>query len=362
MYHVLVLTPKPPWSLGGIEKVVKEITIRINKNSDVTVEIWCKDSESKTLLWEGVKVRTFKTFLFGLSLSMIKELKRSQKKFDIIHIHGTSNLYPFEALLAIDEWRKVIVSSHYHPKGSNLLFRLTKPVYDRLIVLKYLRKANKIVCVSKTERDELLNRFKLPKDKVRVIPNGVPIDRIKKFKSKRPPKGCKISILYFGRLEKYKKIHVIIEALRYLPDAFVFYIVGRGSYEEELRKLTKRLNVKDRVKFFGFLPEDDLYSLLHSVNVVVNLSEIEAFGIMVLEALAANKPVIVNNKGGLKELAEYFPKCVTVIDSPTPEKVAKIIFDCIFSNKIYKEKSLPKFQWENITNRYYHIIKGVLSS
>ena len=277
--------------------------------------------------------------------SMIKELKNSQEKFNIIHIHGTSNLYPLTMLIALKDWQKVVVSPHYHPTGSNLLFRILKPVYDRFIVSAYMRKVNKIICVSRTEKEILIDKFKLPRDKIEVIYNGVDIEKIRSFKSKRIPNQNEVSILYFGRLEKYKNVHIVIEALKYLPDTFVLYIVGKGPYETELRKLTRKLGLENRVKFLGFLPEEELYTLLHSIDVVVNLSDIEAFGIMVIESLAAGKPVIVNNKLGLKELAGYFRGGIVAVNNLNPRNAADVILKTI-ENKKVKIKGLETFEWE----------------
>lgn len=357
MSRILILAPNPPWYLGGIEKVVKETAIRLAQNSRVNIEIWCKDSENKTTLWNGIKVRTFKkTLPFGLSLDMMKELKRLQKQFDIIHIHGTSNLYPLEVLLVIDNWKNIVVSSHYHSKGSNVLFRLTKPLYDKIFVSKYLRKASSVICVSKTEKEILLAKFKLPLNKIRVIHNGVPVDKIKAFKPKKVSKQEKVSILYFGRLERYKNIHVLIESLRYLPNTFVLYIVGKGSYERELHKLTEDLNLQERVKFLGFLPEENLYSLLHSVDLVVNLSEIEAFGIMAVESICTNRPVLVNPKGGLKEIAEYFPGIVFPVN-PNPKEVASKI-EALSLNRKYKVgRKIYLFDWSVIISQFVELYK-----
>jgi len=354
--RILVLSPRPPWSLGGVEKVVKETTTRLMKNKDITLEVWCKGYRNETVFWNEIKVRIFNS-IFGFSPALVNKLKRLQKQFDIIHIHGTSNLYPLEALMAIENWNKVIVSSHYHPQGSTLLFRLIKPIYDKFIVSRYLRKANKIICVSNTEKNILSDNFKLSRDKLRVIYNGVDVQRINSFKSRRKKEKGKVSILYFGRLERYKNVYIAIEALKYLPDTFVIYIVGKGPYENELIRLVKKLGLEDRVKFLGFLSEEELYALLHSVDIVINLSEIEAFGIMVVESLAAGKPVIVNNKGGLRELARYFPESVILIENPTPKKVARVIRVLVTKRKI-KVKRLNNFEWMKIAKLYYDIYKS----
>lgn len=356
--NILVLSPKPPWALGGVERVVKETTLRIAKTREINIEIWCKGSKNEILFWNGIKVRVFKSF-FGLSLTLIGELKRAQKEFDVIHIHGTSNLYPLEVLMAIENWSKVVVSSHYHPQGSTLLFRLTKPIYDKFIVSQYLNKAKKIICVSNTEKNILLDTFKLSRDKMRIIYNGIPIEKIKKFRNKRKILHDKVCILYFGRLEKYKNVHILIKSLRYLPESFILTIVGDGSYKRELEYLTKRINLKNRVKFLGVLSEEELYTTLHSCHIIVNLSNIEAFGLMVVESLVANKPVIVNNKLGLRELAEYFTESIVPINEPTPEDVVRAI-RMLSSKRKVKVRGLKNFKWERIAKLYYVLYKSEL--
>jgi len=353
--NVLILSPQPPWSLGGIEKVVNETTLRIAKDKSISVEIWCKHPEKKEITWNGLKVRTFKSTLFGFSLDLIRELKKSQRRFDVIHIHGTSNFYPFEALLSLEDWEKVVVSPHYHPLGSTLLFRVVKPIYDKFIVSEFLRRAKKIVCVSETEKTGLLLKFKLPLEKLTVVYNGVSINEIKKLKNKKKNMYGKVYILYFGRLEEYKNIHILIKSMKYLPKSFVLCIVGKGSYEKELRKLVKKENLEDRVKFLGVLPKNELYSLIYSAHIVVNLSDIEAFGIAVIESLMANKPVIVNNKLGLGELSKYFPKSVIPINNPDPLNVAKLIIEVTLSKRTFKAKGLERFDWDRIAQKYRRI-------
>jgi len=296
----------------------------------------------------------FKSF-FGFSPKMIRELKRSQKEFDIIHIHGTSNLFPLEAQIAIENWNTTIASSHYHPLGSTFLFNLLKPIYDRLIVPRYLKMVRKVVCVSKIERNIIIDKFRLSPEKLVIIHNGVPLKDIKSFKNKRKRSLGKIHILYFGRLDRYKNIHILIESLKYLPDTFILSIVGEGVYKKALITLTQRLELEGRVNFLGSLPKEKLYTTIHSSHVVVNLSEIEAFGIMVIESLAASKPVIVNNKLGLSELAEYFSSSVIPVDNPTPKKVASIIWNIALSQRKLKVKGLKKFEWDEIIKNYLKV-------
>jgi len=357
--RVLIVSPNPPWSLGGVEKVIKETVLHLKKyHKDINLEIWCKGGENTFKKWKGIPVRMFKTLPFGLSPALIKELKKAQKQFDVIHIHGTSDLHLFEALLTIKEWRKAVISSHYHPQGSTLLFKLTKPIYDKFIISKCLKKTKKIICVSETEKRLILKKFKIPRDKIEVIYNGVPIEEIRSFKSNKISNKDKILILYFGRLKKHKNIHIIIEALKYLPNRFVFYIVGKGSYEKYLRNLTERLGLVNRVKFLGILSEKELYTILHSVDVVINLSEIEAFGIMVVESLAAGKPVIVNNKLGLGELACLFQEGVFPLNNLEPHRIAEITKKVAFEKKI-KRGIIKKFDWNVISDKYFDLYRSV---
>ena len=117
-------------------------------------------------------------------------------------------------------------------------------------------------------------------------------------------------ILSIGRLERYKGHQRVIRSmpalLRTRPGARLV-VVGTGPYEEMLRKLVRELGLTAAVSFTSYGPERraSLGALMRASDVVVLMSEYEAHPVVVMEALALGKPVVVAQTSGLAELTRF---------------------------------------------------------
>jgi glycosyltransferase involved in cell wall biosynthesis len=117
----------------------------------------------------------------------------------------------------------------------------------------------------------------------------------------RPP-----TILFAGRLVRWKGVEYLIEALAQLrtPGAQV-WIAGSGPYQPELEALAARLGVTERVRFLGTLPTDQLTALYHAADLLAATSFVnETFGIAPAEAMACARPVVASHFGGFPEVVE----------------------------------------------------------
>jgi glycosyltransferase involved in cell wall biosynthesis len=144
----------------------------------------------------------------------------------------------------------------------------------------------------------VLRNFKVDEKKVVVIPNGLNLEEFRGLKKR--VENCRI-ILYVGRLERYKGMHYLIEALPKLDSDIVLEIVGKGPFKEHLVKLAKKLKVENRVRFFQDLPRKELLQRYVDASLFVLLSRYEAYGISVAESLAAGVPCLVANSSALTE-------------------------------------------------------------
>jgi len=341
---IAILCPREPWFYGGQERVVANTAKHLKNYFDI--EIYCAGEKNYERIWNDIPVHVFKGFTKGYLYSPLlkKEIKRSE--FDIIHAHGFTVYSSYIASKEKDT-ASFIINPHYHEVGSTPYYRLLRSLYDPTIGKKILKEADRVICVSETERNWLLKKFNI-NSKIIIIPNGIDKNKIKNalpydFKGRL--------ILYIGRLEKYKNVQFLIHAIRYLPDEFSLYIVGTGRYKTTLIKLIKQFKLQNKVNILSGLPDEEVYRWLKTCDVFVNLSEVEAFGITVIEALCANKPVIVNDKGGLAELAKKYSQAILPVNLDnqlSPKEFAKLI---IFqsSNKI--NVNLEEFIWETITGQ-----------
>src|SRR5665647_1036319 len=309
---ILITAPLPPYQRGGIEKVNGELSRRLSQDYCCDVHVWSGTlGSTQACDWNGVHLRMYHTSKRAgyASLKMFRALKLSERDFDVIHVHGFSSLIPFETALAARN-TPLVVSPHFHPLASSKLLGIVKPLFERSVDRYTLSKARKVICVSETEANIIRERFPVA-GKVAIIQNGVNYDDIQRAE---PYEFDGKLILYVGRLERYKNIHRMIEAVNYLPQDFSFYIIGEGPYKSELAALIQRNQLSERVRLLGACADADLYRWIKTSALLVNLSEVEAFGITVLEALAAGKPVLVNDEFGLHELAERFQGAVVRIE------------------------------------------------
>jgi glycosyltransferase involved in cell wall biosynthesis len=152
--------------------------------------------------------------------------------------------------------------------------------------------------VSVSTADDLVARG-IPRGSVRVIYNGVDSARLTPEPSERSRTPL---FVYLGRLKKYKRVDLVIRAFAELnvPES-TLEIAGTGDYRASLEGLVKSLHLTDRVKFLGFIPEDEKILLLRRAWASTLASPKEGWGISNLEAAACATPVIAANSPGIRE-------------------------------------------------------------
>ena len=214
-------------------------------------------------------------------------------------------------------------------------------------------KANAVIIVAKFERELLKQKFGVDEDKIKYIPNGV---NVREFNHLTKNDQDIETILYVGRLEKYKGVHFLIEAFTEVKPSFPnsrLLIVGSGSYKEKLVNLTSSFGLQDSVSFLENVPQEHLTKLYSSSNVFVTLSQFEGQPIALIEAMSSGLPVIATKVGAIPELVQHGrngflldfpPNKKALIDMITfllgnPDSSAKIGLEA-------RKSILSKFSWE----------------
>ncbi|SEO02750.1 1,4-alpha-glucan branching protein domain-containing protein [Paenibacillus sp. OV219] len=191
-----------------------------------------------------------------------------------------------------------------------------------------------IVCSEYMER-ELQGLFQLPADKLNVIPNGVIIDDFQVLSNPSEPAAQepfalpdeKI-IFYVGRMVREKGVHVLLESipavLAVCPEA-KFVLAGRGPMLDELKFRAFELGISDKVFFPGFIDDSARNRLFRSAYAAVFPSLYEPFGIVAIEAMAAQLPVIVSGVGGLAEIVQDGEDGFTVLPGDVQSLSSRLI-------------------------------------
>jgi glycosyltransferase involved in cell wall biosynthesis len=156
--------------------------------------------------------------------------------------------------------------------------------------------ADAVVCLSEYERSLVLRDFGIERTNVSIVRPGVNKDefrRIPKWRRNRQ------TILYVGRLERYKGVEYLIRVLPKLDSSMRLEIDGKGSDKDRLVKLAKMLHVENRVTF-DTASRDELLRKYAEATVFVLLSKYETYSLSVAEALASGTPCIVANSSALR--------------------------------------------------------------
>lgn len=215
-------------------------------------------------------------------------------RYDLLHLH-TSHAHTLGLLAGIGGWKgKRIVSRR-------VAFQLRKGPINKL---KY--RYPTYICISQVIRNVLIADGVSP-ERINVVYSGVDLRR---FKDGQPADirkelgipGAKI-IGNIGHMADHKGQRYLIEAapqiFRVFPDAAIL-LIGEGKLRSYLERLAERLKVKSRIIFMGF--RTDIPSLLRSMDIFVYPSHLEGLGTSLLDAMAAEVPIVATTTGGIPEV------------------------------------------------------------
>jgi len=316
----------PPRVIGGISPHVYYLSKSLVKQGVKVHVVTCDFPDTPTYeVVDGIEVHRidsyknpspdFPSWIYLMNLNMQKEaarLVRENGNIDIIHAHDWLVANAGIGLKHI--FRKpLLVTMHSTEIGRRETLHTTteRMIHETEAWLNY--EAWRVVCCSYYMISHIKSIFRLPDDKLDMIPNGVDIetyDNIKEdltdFRAKFALPEEKI-ILYVGRLVYEKGIHVLINAVpKVLAKANAkFIIVGSGYMKEQLLTIVRGMGLDHKVLFQGFMDEPSLLRLQKIADVSVVPSLFEPFGIVALEAMAAKSPVVVSDTGGMSEIVDH---------------------------------------------------------
>jgi glycosyltransferase involved in cell wall biosynthesis len=273
-----------------------------------------------------LKAPVVKSFLFAASAS--RKLNKIRGSFPVDITHVNLPLVPSFAVptgfgktlisTVHSTWKgeaEAIKGEPYSRLNSNEKFMVSFNWFLRIFEEKMLERSNKIIAVSDFTRRELLQYYKVKEDKIRVIHNGVDVDKFKPATDKLKAKAElgfnpeDKAILSVGRLYARKGLFTLIESMALVTRKFKnakFIIAGKGL-SNEMKKLVNyatKLGVKDNIVFTGYFPDKKLPRLYQAADIFAFSTFYENLPFAVLEALSTGLPVVTTNVGGIPEMIE----------------------------------------------------------
>jgi glycosyltransferase involved in cell wall biosynthesis len=142
----------------------------------------------------------------------------------------------------------------------------------------------------------------LDRGEIAIVPNGVDLARY--VPDPRGRRSEEPTLLYLGRLKRYKGVHLILQAMARLKKAgrsVRLTVAGDGDHRAALEALRDRLQIQDRVEFLGYVDEEEKLRLLQQSWIHVLTSPKEGWGIATLEAAACGTPTVASDSPGLRD-------------------------------------------------------------
>ena len=318
------------------------------------------------------------SFFLSQVLSALRLIK--EKQIDLINSHW---LLPQGLVGAIVG--RITGTPHVLTTHSAGFYAAERLPFGRRITNYIVKNSARITAVSSYTMDKLLssipaNHLPSVKEKAILAPMGVDVDRFQRYdrdelRAQRELAQDTILLLYVGRLEEIKGVDYLIRATKTLnakQDRVRLWIVGEGHARTGLERLVKDLGLDSAVSFMGQRVGDELNSIFVVSDIVVVPSLVlpdgstEGLPVVILEAMAAGKPVVASSVGGIPDAVEN-EKTGLLVQERSQEQLSaaleRLVKDVKLCNAIAERaraKALADYSWETISRRFNSMFEEVI--
>lgn len=295
---------------GGAEKLFEQVVPLINNVEGFEIDVLLLSDKNNVfdqyLLKQGIDIEVVKyNSIYDVRNIFAIKKKIMSQRYDIVHAH----LFPTQYWVAIAKiftaniHIKYITTEHStHNRRREILY--FRPI-DKFIFSKY----DIVISITENTKENLINWIdpkKKNSNKHIVVENGITFEEIKKALPYR--KSDLISgieendklICMVGRFSEAKDQPTLIHAVSKLSEDVHLVFVGEGPLIQDSKKLANDLDISNRVHFLGF--RQDIPQILKTIDIAVLSSHWEGFGLFAVEAMAAEKPILVSDVQGLREV------------------------------------------------------------
>ncbi len=353
-----------PASLGGVERHVEELAVRMAKiGHEVFVYARHNYTDKNLKTYKGVKLIHLPSIstkhLDAISHTFLATMHALFQKYDIVHYHaiGPSSL---SWIIKLFKRKTALIATfhcqdYYHQKWGRIARSYLK--FGEYMACKV---PDKTITVSKELAEFAKKKYGI---QAAVIPNGANVNfNSRAEKLSRWNLKEKKYILFVGRLIKHKGVHYLIEAFKQLQDTgrlangFKLVIVGEGFHTDDYVKYLKTLSEgRNNIVFTGVQTGEALEQLFSHAYLFVQPSEYEGLSIALLEAMGYGLAPLVSD---IKENMEAIGNAGIVFKSKDiqdlKDKLAYLMNKPIEEErlgKLAKEKAAREYSWDSIVQK-----------
>ncbi len=316
--HILLTSP-PPDVLGGVAAFAESLAVHLqNYQAD---RFYVGHSAHTT---EAILAK-----LYRLLISPIRLVHALMKqKYAVIHLNPSLNRKALlrDGLLAITlrlvRCQRVLVM--FHGWQPDMAAMLSRNSLARMIFLTAFGGAARIAVLAKDFKESLI-KIGIKTEKiivVRTMFDDQLLDNLNEISGGQAGN----TILFMSRFDSEKGAEPLLRAFALIANDFPSFdlvVAGSGSEDAKLRKMAFELNVNNRVKFPGYVGGADKTRLLNNCTIfALPTTYPEGMPVVVLEAMAAGKPLLTTGAGGLKDFL-YDGEHGVILEHVSPESIAE---------------------------------------
>lgn len=324
--------------VGGVAFHVTELACALQRKGH-EVHVFTRMGKANHAHYECVHGVHYHRCPFDVNPSFIEETQNMCRSFCDVFFATEDHVGPFDVVHAHDwlaapamYWIKkgrphhtvfTMHSTEYGRCGNNFFGGNSERI--RHIEWEACYEADSVIAVSHSLKNEVQWIYSTPEDKVNVVYNGIDYHQ---FDGWVEPAGVKRMydigpldpmVLFVGRMVYQKGVDLLVSAvpyvLNYYPNAkFVF--AGDGEMRGQVEEQAVHMGVKHACRFLGHVSGWKLKDLFKATDCVCVPSRNEPFGIVILEAWSAGKPVVASDKGGPSEIVWHDVNGLKISDNP----------------------------------------------
>jgi glycosyltransferase involved in cell wall biosynthesis len=236
-----------------------------------------------------------------MSVAMYERFLKTQNvfgKFDIVHGHDWHPVLALN-LIKMDQAIPYVLTVHSTEWGRNGNNPGNAEISHREWLGGY--ESSRLIVTTRRMQDELKSVYSIPESKIRIVPNGIVSGKVRKsldpvrVKKRYSINSLASVVLFCGRMCYQKGPDLLIEAVPYVlreRQNVRFIFMGEGDMSSYCERRARELGVADVCHFLGYIPSAEKQELMNACDLVCVPSRNEPFGMIVLEAWDAGKPVV----------------------------------------------------------------------
>jgi glycosyltransferase involved in cell wall biosynthesis len=235
--------------------------------------------------------------------------------------------------------------------------------YLKTVVPRSVHRATHVIAVSQATKQDLIELYSVPENKISLLYEGV--DTI--FRPTPSPAirekygiGSNPYIFSVSTIQPRKNYKRLIQALAALPPDYNLVIAGgKGWLYDDIFAEAEKPAVRGRVKFIGFVPDDDLSALYTEAAAFAYPSLYEGFGLPLLEAMACGTPTLTSNVSCLPEVAGG---ASILVDPLSVDAIAAGLQQCIAERETWVAKGFSRaaqFRWNDVAAQLLALYKTI---